>query len=53
MITLINWGTANLLMALVTLCLILIPAIMLYIAFRKHKGANANKEEYEKEHPAV
>jgi len=53
MITLINWGTANLLMALVTLSLILIPTIMLYVAFRKRKGADANKEEYEKEKQAV
>jgi len=53
MITLINWGTANLLMALVTLSLILIPTIMLYIAFRKRKGANADKEEYEKDQTAV
>ncbi len=53
MITLINWGTANLMMALVTLSLILIPAVMLYVAFRKRKGADANKEEYDKDHQAV
>lgn len=51
MIFLINWVEANLFMIFTTLCLIGIPAVILFVAFRKHKGATADKEKYEHEHP--
>ena len=43
---LINWVEANALMIFTTLALIGIPAVMLYIAFGKHKGASADKDKY-------
>ncbi|MBK7474643.1 MAG: hypothetical protein IPI11_00955 [Haliscomenobacter sp.] len=48
---LINWLQANLLMVFTTLVLIGIPAVMIYVAFKKYKGVDANKEEFEKTHP--
>lgn len=48
MLFLINWTVANLLTGLTMLCLILIPVVALYIAFRKRSGADANKEAYDK-----
>lgn len=48
---LMNWTQANLLMVFTTICLIGIPAVMIYVAFKKYEGPEANKEEYEKTHP--
>lgn len=48
---LIDWLQANLLMVFTTLVLIGIPAVMIYVAFKKYNGIDANKEEYEKTHP--
>ena len=45
---LINWLQANLLMVFTTICLIGIPAVMIYVAFRKYEGPNANKEGYDR-----
>lgn len=50
MLTLLNWGTANLLVGLTMLSLIIIPVVALYIAFRKRDGANADKEKYDQTH---
>lgn len=47
---LVNWLEANLFMVFTTLILLGIPAVIIYIAFRKHKGASANIEEYKKQH---
>lgn len=47
---LINWLHANLLMVFVLICLIGIPAVIIYVSFRKYDGINANKEEYLKKH---
>lgn len=49
MIFLINWLEANLFMIFTTLCLLGIPAVILYVSFRKRKGAVADKEKYEQE----
>jgi hypothetical protein len=49
MIFLINWLEANLFMIFTTLCLLGIPAVMLYVSFRKRNGAVADKEKYEQE----
>jgi hypothetical protein len=38
-------------MVFTTLFLIGIPAVMIYVAFKKYDGPEANKEEYEKMHP--
>ncbi len=43
---LINWLQANLLMVFVTICLIAIPAVMIYVAFKKYEGPDANVEAY-------
>lgn len=48
MITLINWGTANLLVALTMLSLIIIAVVVLVVAFRKRSGPNADKEAFDK-----
>lgn len=48
MITLINWGTANLLVALTMLSLVIIPVVALVVAFRKRSGADADKEAFDK-----
>lgn len=45
---LVDWLQANLLMVFTTLCLIGIPAIIIYTAFRKHQGAEADKEAYDR-----
>jgi hypothetical protein len=45
----VNWLEANLFMIFTTLCLVGIPAVIIYVAFSKHKGASANIEEYKKE----
>jgi len=50
MITLINWGMANLLVALTMISLIIIPVVALVVAFRKRSGANADKEAFDKTH---
>lgn len=49
MIFLVNWVEANLFMIFTTLCLIGIPAVILYVSFRKRDGAIADKEKYEQE----
>jgi hypothetical protein len=36
-------------MIFTTLCLIGIPAVILYVSFRKRDGAIADKEKYEQE----
>lgn len=45
---LVDWLQANLLMVFTTLCLIGIPAIIIYMAFRKHEGPEADKEAYDR-----
>lgn len=49
MIYLINWVEANLFMIFTTACLLGIPAVILYVSFRKRDGAIADKAQYEKE----
>lgn len=49
MIYLINWVEANLFMIFTTLCLVGIPAVILYVSFRKRDGAIADKEKFEQE----
>lgn len=49
MIYLINWVEANLFMIFTTLCLLGIPAVILYVSFRKRDGAIADKEKFEQE----
>ena len=53
MIYLINWVEANLFMIFTTACLLGIPAVILYVSFRKRDGAIADKEQYEKEQQAT
>ena len=43
---LINWLHANLMMVFVLLVLIGLPAVIIYVSFRKYDGIDANKEEY-------
>ena len=44
---LVNWFTANALMIFTTLCLIGIPAVIIYVTFSKKRDIDADKEAYE------